>query len=65
MGGDAGGGVEGADTAIPVPGSCLHPAGRDAGRDSGLAVERGRDTLVEDENDAVDEGTEQRGLQVP
>lgn len=45
----------------------LHAAspGRDAGRDGGLAAERGRDTRVEDEDDAVDEDTERRGLQGP
>lgn len=32
------------------------------GGDLGLAVERGRDAHVEDEDDAVDEGTERRGL---
>lgn len=32
------------------------------GGDLGFAVERGRDAHVEDEGDAVDEGTEQRGL---
>lgn len=62
-GGDAGGGVEGADAALPA--CCLHPAGKDVGRDRGLAAERSRDTRVEDDDDAVDEGTEQKGLQGP
>jgi len=59
-GGDAGGGVEGADAAVPACG--FHPEGRDTAKGSGLAVKRVRDTCVE-EDDAVDEGTEQRGLQ--
>lgn len=41
---------------MAIPACCLHPVGRDAGRDSGLAAERGRDVGVEDEDDAVDEG---------
>lgn len=55
--------MEGADAALPA--CCLHPAGKDMGRDRGLAAERSRDTRVEDEDDAVDEGTEQKGLQGP
>lgn len=60
MVGDAGGGVEGTD--VTVPACCFHLVGRDASRDSGLAVERDRDTRVEDEDDAVDGGTDQRAV---
>ena len=52
--------MEGADAAVPACG--FHPEGRDTAKGSGLAVKRVRDTCVE-EDDAVDEGTEQRGLQ--